>query len=102
MRTVEPDLARLRSLVDQRAGDQPLHPRRPFGIDDAGLERAHPDLETPDRPQRRDGEAGIVELVAAEQFWRREIHQAALILIDQPAALDADMPLLTGGMYRCP
>ena len=36
----------------------------------------------------------------AEQFWRREIHQAALVLVDQPPAFDADMPLLPGRMQR--
>ena len=30
----------------------------------------------------------------AEQFWRRQIHQAAIVLIDQPPALDIDMPFL--------
>ena len=35
-----------------------------------------------------------------EQLRRRQIHQAALILIDQPAALDADMPLLACRMQR--
>jgi hypothetical protein len=32
----------------------------------------------------------------AEQFWRRQIHQAAVVLVDQPSALDIDMPLLPG------
>ena len=36
----------------------------------------------------------------AEQLWRRQIHQAALVLIDQPPALDADMPLLSRRMQR--
>jgi len=36
----------------------------------------------------------------AEQFWRRQIHQAALVLIDQPPALDIDMPILPRGMQR--
>jgi len=31
---------------------------------------------------------GIVELVPAEQARRRQIHQAAIVLIDQPSALD--------------
>ena len=54
------------------------------------------------RAQGRDRQAGIVELMPAEQFWRRQIHQAAIVLIDQPAALDADMPLLPGRMQRRP
>src|SRR5437773_84802 len=94
VRAIEPDLAPLRPLIDQRAGNQPLHPRRPFGIDDAGLECRHPDFERRDRPQRCDRKTGIIELMPPEQLWRRKIHQATLVLIDQPPALDADMPLL--------
>jgi hypothetical protein len=71
-----------------------LHPRRPFGADDAGLERGDADLEPVQRAQGGDRKPGIVELMPPEQLRRRQIHQAALILIDQPAALDADMPLL--------
>ena len=36
----------------------------------------------------------------AEQFWRRQIHQPAIVLIDQPSALDIDVPVLTGRMQR--
>ena len=61
---------------------------------------ADSDPERLDRAQRRDGKAGIIELMPAEQFWRRQIHQAALVLIDQPPALDTDMPLLSRGMQR--
>ena len=61
---------------------------------------ADADLESVDRTQRRDREPGIIELMPAEQFWRREIEQAALILIDQPSTLDADMPLLPRRMQR--
>ena len=100
MAAIEPDLAARRPLIDQRAGNQALHPRRPFGVDDPGLERRHADLERIDRAQGRNREPGIVELMPPEQFWRRQIHQAALVLIDQPPALDADMPLLAGRMQR--
>ena len=58
------------------------------------------DLERIDRAQRRDRKPGIVELMPAEQLWRRQIQQAALVLIDQTPALDADMPLLPGRMQR--
>ena len=61
---------------------------------------ARADLEGVDRAQRRDRKPRIVELMPAEQFWRGEIEQAAIVLIDQPAALDADMPLLAGRMQR--
>ena len=40
---IEPDLASPRRQIDQRARGQPLHPRRPFGVDDAGFERRHAD-----------------------------------------------------------
>ena len=61
---------------------------------------ARVDLEGVQRAQRGDGEPGIVELMPAEQFWRRQIHQAALVLIDQPSALDIDVPLLPGAIQR--
>src|SRR6185437_15207680 len=97
---IEPDLAAGGREIDQRPRGEALHPRRPFGVDDAGLKTGDADLERIERPQRRDRETGIVELVPPEQFWRGEIHQAAIVLIDQPAALDIDMPLLAGGMQR--
>ena len=96
MPAIEPDFAALRPLLHQRARRQTLHPRRPFGVDDAGLERRRFDAERVLRAQRRNREAGIVELMPAEQFWRRQIHQAAVVLIDQPSALDIDVPLLPG------
>src|SRR5262249_23411045 len=34
------------------------------------------------------------------QFWRGKVHQAAIVLIDEAPALDADMPMLAGGMER--
>src|SRR5262245_62549771 len=52
------------------------------------------------RAQGRDGKPGIVELVAAKQSWRGEIHQAAIILIDKAPALDTGMPLLVGDKQR--
>src|SRR5262249_42796559 len=58
------------------------------------------DPESVDGAQRRYRQTRIVELMAAEQFWRPEIKQAALILIDQTPALDADMPLLAFAMKR--
>ena len=59
-------------------------------------------LNTLLRAQGRDRQAGVVELMSPEQSWRRQIHQAAIVLIDQPAALDADMPLLPGRVQRRP
>ena len=87
MAAVEPDLAALRPQFDQLARRQPLHPRRPFGVDDALIGRMS-ELERVDRAHGRDRQPGIVELMPAEQLWRRQVHQAALVLIDQPAALD--------------
>ena len=97
---IEPDLAGLRRQIDQRARRQPLHPCRPFGVDDAGLECGGVDLERVERAQRRNRKAGIVELMPAEQPWCREVHQAAVVLVDQSSALDIDVPLLTGRMQR--
>ena len=97
---VEPELGAWRRQLDKPARRQALHPRRPFGADDAALERRRVDPECALRAQGRDRQAGIVELMPAEQFWRRQIHQAAIVLIDQPAALDADMPLLPGRIQR--
>src|SRR5882672_1128770 len=97
---IEPDFRAARRQLDQPARGQPLHPRRPFGADDTSLEGGGAYFESIDRAQCRNGKPGIVELMPAEQFWRREIHQAAIVLIDQPAALDADMPLLPGRMQR--
>ena len=96
MPAVEPDFRAARRQLDQPARSQPLHPRRPFGADDAGLERSGAYFESIDRAQCRDRKPGIVELMPAEQFWCREIHQAAIVLIDQPPAFDTDMPLLPG------
>src|SRR5919201_1019484 len=100
MPAVEPDLAARRPPIDQCARDQALHPRRPFGVDDAGLERSDSYFEGIDRAQRRDRETGIVELMPPEQFWRRQIHQTTIVLIDQPSALNTDMPLLPGRVQR--
>src|SRR5207249_2434446 len=83
------DLAPLRPLIDQCTGNQPLHPRRPFGIDDAGLECRHPDFERLDRTQRCDRKTGIIELMPPEQLWRREVHQGGLVLINPPPAHSA-------------
>ena len=52
------------------------------------------------RAQCRDRKPGIVELMPPEQFWRGQIHQAAFVLIDQPPALDIDVPFLPRGMQR--
>ena len=53
-----------------------------------------------DRPQRRDGEAGIFELVTAIKLRRRQIEQARFVLIDQPAALLGRSPILAGDLQR--
>src|SRR5437762_8783323 len=91
---IEPYLASPRRLVQQLARTQTLHPRRPFGMDDAGFERSHLDPEPVLRAQRCDGETSIVELMTAEQLGRCQIHQPAVVLIHQPSALDIDLPFL--------
>ena len=50
--------------------------------------------------QRRDGDAGIVELMAAEELRRRQIEQAVVVLIDEPAALLGRGPVLAGDPDR--
>ena len=69
---------------------------------DAVLEGVGRQLERPDRAQRRDRDAGIVELMAAEQLRRRQIEQAVVVLIDQPAALLGRGPVLAGDADRRP
>ena len=98
---VEPDLAARRRLASTSAPDA----RRCIRAGHSALtmpasNAAASILNASMRAQRRDREAGIVELMPAEQFWRRQIHQAAFVLIDQPPALDIDMPFLPGGMQR--
>src|SRR6516225_1039417 len=85
---IEPDLAAPRSELCQPTGRKPLHPRGPLGIDDA-LERGVRNPDRIDGAQRGNGKPRIVELVPAEQFWRGEVHQATIVLIDQPPAFDA-------------
>src|SRR5206468_5843228 len=60
---IQPYLATLWRLRQQRARGQTLHPRRPFGIEDAELEGRWPDPETVLRSQCRDRQARIVELM---------------------------------------
>src|SRR6266436_2078679 len=62
----------------------------------ASLFAIMPAITTRGRDTRssRSPKAAIVELMPAEQFWRGQIHQAALVLIDQPPALHADVPAL--------
>ena len=79
---------------------KPLQPRRPVGLDHAGLVGGRRNLERLDRAQRRDGEAGILELMAAVKFRRRQIEQAGLVLIDQPPALLGRGPVLAGDLQR--
>ena len=52
-----------------------------------GLEGRRRKPRAPDRAQRRDREAGVVELMAAVELRRRQVEQAVVVLIDQPAAL---------------
>ena len=53
------------------------------------------------RAQRCDRQAGIVDLVAAEQLRRGEVEQAVVVLIDEAAVFELDVPVLTGGEQRC-
>ena len=65
----------------------------------AGLERRGRKLQA-DRAQRRDRDAGILELVAAVEFRRRQIEQPVAVLIDQPAALLGRGPVFARDLER--
>ena len=54
---------------------EPLHARRPVGLGDAGLEGRGRQLETLDRAQRGDGDAGILELMAPVELRRRQVER---------------------------
>ena len=83
---VEPELAVRRRQRLERALREALHPRRPVGLGDARLEGR--DRQRRARgAQRRDGGAGIVELMAADELRQRQIEQAVVVLIDQAAVL---------------
>src|SRR5579872_7545732 len=100
MAAVEPDFTPRRTAIRERTGTKPLHPRRPFRVHDTRLEGLRLDFESFNGAQRRDGKAGIVELMAAEKPRRRQIHQATIVLIDQTPALDIDVPFLPGNVKR--
>ena len=50
--------------------------------------------------QRRNRRAGILELMAAIKFRRRQIEQPVAVLIDEPAAFLGRGPVLAGDVQR--
>ena len=95
---VEPQFAAGRRERDELAMRQPLQPRRPLGLDHAGLVGGGAILNCGDRAQRGNRQAGILELMAAVEFRRRQIEQARFVLIDQPATLLGRGPVLAGDL----
>src|SRR4029077_11605005 len=69
-------------------------------IHDARLECGWLDPDCVERAQGSDGKSGIVELMTTEQPRRRQIHQPAVILIDQAPTLDIDVPFLSSPVER--
>ena len=66
-----------------------------------GLDRRAAAARMPARAQRRDRDAGIVELVAAVKLRRRQVEQARLVLIDEAAAFFASrIQCCAGDMQR--
>jgi hypothetical protein len=78
-----------------------LHARRPIDARHAGLERRHRQFQAA-RAQGRDRSAGILELMAAVKFRRRQIEQPVAVLINQPAAFLGRGPVLAGDAERRP
>ena len=50
--------------------------------------------------QRRDGDAGILDLVAADQLGQRQVEQTDLILIDHAAMFLAAEEILAEHIHR--
>ena len=50
--------------------------------------------------KRRDGGAGVVDLMAAAELRQRQIEQPVVVLIDQPAVLVVHVPVLAGDAER--
>ena len=71
-----------------------IRPRR------AGLEAPHCAIFKPSMRAAPRSRARHCRTDAGRQPRRRQIEQAALVLIDQPAALFADVPVLAGDMQR--
>ena len=71
----------------KRAGSQALHAGGPVGIDESPASMAPAASATPRPPQRRDGKAGIVDLVRAGKLRQRQVEEAVVVLVDEPPAL---------------
>ena len=82
---IEPDLRALGRGIDQRPVQQPLQPRRPFDIVQAPFDGVLARPTPADAPERRDGNGGIGDLMAALKLGQRQIEQAVVVLINQAA-----------------
>ena len=81
---VNPDLGTVRGLGHERALGQALHPPGPFDTLHRRVRGAVVDAKSR-RPDRRDRRGRIGELVPSGQSGRRDVHEAAVVLVDQPA-----------------
>ena len=95
---VEPQFAARRRRAP-RAGPAPAAACAPASRPwSCRLRRPPAQSSASDRAQRGDREPGILELMAAVKLRRRQIEQARLVLIDQPAALFGRGPVLAGDL----
>ncbi len=101
MAAVKPEFTAGRHQFDQSSARQALHPGRPLGIDDALLERRRRNFQMAEAPQRGNGHAGILELVAARQLRRLQIKQSVFVLIDQTPAFFRCHPVFARDPDRC-
>ena len=51
-------------------------------------------------PRRGNRQRGVVELVRAGERRRRQVEQAVLVLVDQPAVLGVAVEILAGDQRR--
>src|ERR1700676_4219369 len=93
---VEPKLGSRRQAADKPARRKTLHARGPFDLAHSPLISLRGYFGCLDRPQRRDRNPGIFDLMAAEQARARQIEKARLIRINEPALLFMRAPRFAG------
>ena len=92
MAAVDPDFGARGSEFHHMAARDPLQPRRPVGIEQAGVDGAGLNLRG-HGAQGGDGGGGVLMLMTARQARRRQIEQAALVLEHQPAVFLVDVKI---------
>ena len=93
MAAVDPDFGARGSEIHHMAAGDPLQPRRPVGIEQAGVDGAGRNLRR-HGAQGGDGGGRVLMLMTARQARRRQIEQAALVLEHQPAVFLVDVKIL--------